>query len=405
MKPPRNPRVLLINRALPSQTPGGIERHVEDLAFGLSHSGCRIHLLTAPVGLPDRRRFEEAGVTLHDVPFANPARYTVRYLLLIGSRINQLLTNHRFDLIHAHEFSLGAWRPRADAPLLILTVHGTLTSETPLHRDAYRQLKPWQRPWAWGRFGRRLLYAPLWRRALKRADGLLVDSDFTRRELMGLMPEIEPKLRQVPLGVRETGPEPPAHEKARRELGWRGVQLLTVGRLEWQKGHAEALEALATLRQLDWHYTIVGAGSRAGALSRLIARLDLQRRVTLAGYVDQAHKLTLLAAADLFLWPELTHPAFGLAGLEANLAATPALATRRGAIPETLGRRGGWLVDRADSTALAQGLETLLSDPQRLRTARDGLRADTLARFSFPAMIEAVRAQYQTLSPSPPRSI
>lgn len=390
-------RVLLVNRALPAHVPGGLERHVHDLALGLAAAGCRVQLLAAPLPPDEEARYEALGVRIHPMAAARPERYSLGCLLRAGAAINQVLENNSIDIIHAQEFALGFWSPPPGAPPLVLTVHGTITSETPLHRDVYRQLGAAGRARAWLRYGRRYLYAPVWRRALARAARVLVDSDFTLGELERLAPEAARKAHLIPLGVREPGAEPPGREEARKRLGWRGTQLLTTGRLEWQKGHELALEALAGLREMDWHYTIAGAGAYGEALKNAVARLGLQERVTLAGWVAEETKALMLAGSDLFVWPERTHPAFGLAGLEALLARTPVLATRRGAIPEVLGARGGWLVERCDAAALGEVLGPLLAHPETLAAARVGLREDALARFSFEAMIGATLAQYRGL--------
>jgi glycosyltransferase involved in cell wall biosynthesis len=393
-------RILHIARSLPAHLPGGLERHVEDLALGLAAAGCETHLLTAPLPPAERQRLEAAGLRLHAISRATPARYTVRYLLGVGRRIDELLAAHPFDLIHAQEFALGCWTPPPTAPPLVLTVHGTITSETPLHPDVYRQLSLNGRARAWLHFGRRYLYAPLWRRTLRRADRILVDSVFSHDELVRLIPECRAKIHHIPLAVREPGALPPERHEARRRLGWQGTQLLTTGRLEWQKGHEIALEALAGLRQWEWHYTIAGTGANAEPLRRRIGDLNLGDRVTLAGWVSEESKARMLAGADLFLWPERTHPAFGLVGVESMLHSTPVLAIRRGAIPEILsGQAGeGWLVEDCDPQSFAARLARLLAHPDRLAAAREGLRQATLDHFSFATMIQSVLAEYQGLA-------
>ncbi len=390
-------KVLLVNRALPIHVAGGVERHVEDLALGLAALGLEAHLLAAEAPAQEGERFAAGGVTLHGIPIGDPARYSLTYLRRIGPLIESLQERHRFDLIHAQEFGLGFWKPPPSGPPLVLTVHGTLTSETPLHRDVYPLLGPARRVEAWLRYGRRYLYAPWWRGALGRADRILVDSSFTLGELERLAPACRDRLRLIPLSVREAGPPPPSRDQARIDLGWTGHHLLTIGRLEWQKGQDLAVKALAGLRDRAWHYTIAGTGGRAAALRRLIARLGLEDRITLAGRVDDAAKARMLAGADLVLWPERVHPAFGLAGLEALLHSTPILATRRGAIPEVLGREeppGGWLVEQATPEAFRHALAGLLAEPDRLAAARIGLRDRTLRRFPFEAMIQSTRDAY-----------
>lgn len=392
-----------MNRALPCHVPGGLERHVEDLALGLAgRGGIELHLLTAPMPPGSTRPYLDAGIRLHPVPEANPQRYSLRYLQSVGKRIAQLNRRWAFDLVHGEEFALGFWRPRFHETPMILSVHGTITSETPLHPDVWRTLNYPARLRALARFGRRFLFHPPWMRSLNAARRILVDSEFTRRELLRIAPLCAASIRRVPLAVRETG-KPLDRTTARTALNWEGCQLLTVGRLEWQKGHEIALEALARLSpdQLPahWHYTIVGDGSYRRRLERRIAQLKLTDRVTLAGRVSQQRKQQMLAGADLFLWPERTHPAFGLVGVEAMLASTPILALNRGAIPEILGRHGGWLVDAVDPDQFADALATILSNPSRLRARRAILREDALRRFAFPAMIDAVLAQYRSIAP------
>jgi glycosyltransferase involved in cell wall biosynthesis len=390
-------RLLLINRGMPAHVPGGLERHVEDLALGLAQAGPDVHLLSAPLPADERERLAALGIVAHAAPTRRSDRYTLAYLTGIGERIRELHGRHRYDLIHAQEFALGFWDPPLSAPPIVLSVHGTITSETPLHPDCRRHLRAYQWPWAWARFGRRYAYTPFWRGHLRAAARILVDSAFTRGELERIVPDCRGAIFPLPLAIREAGSAPPDREQARRELGWDGLRLLTIGRLEWQKGQDLALEALAGLRGMDWSYTIAGVGSAHSRLVRLIDKLRLTGRVQLIGRLGEMEKRRMLAGADLFVWPERTHPAFGLAGLEAMLHDTPVVATPRGAIPEVLGDRGGWLA--ADSTvgALQAALQPLLRDPAQLRVRRAGLRRWALTRFAFDRMIDSVIHHYHAV--------
>lgn len=389
-----NRSVLMINRALPQHWAGGLERHVEDLVFGLASAGWRVGLLSAPLGPSDAARYRDAGIQLH-TSHASPRRYSLRYMLGIGRTIDEVLNHDSYDLIHAHEFALGTWLRPANAPPVILSVHGTITSETPLHPDVYNQLGSAQRAKAWLRYGRRFAFAPAWRRALRQSDRILLDSAFSRDELERIVPDCLDKTRLVPLAVRETTP-PPNRQESLAKLGWQGTHLLTIGRLEWAKGHELALEALARLREFAWTYWIVGEGTHRAAIERAILRLGLSDRVHLAGRVSQEQKLAMLAAADLFIWPERTHPAFGLAGLESLLAGTPVIATRRGAIPEVIGARGGWLAEPSVDSFTAV-LRPLLSNLELLVSARANLRAEALDRFAFERMLNSVQAVYRSV--------
>lgn len=372
-----------------------------DLAAGLVAEGLEVGLLSTPIPAAYRNELAAAGITCHEVAGVSPGRYSPAYFRAVGPAIERLTAAGAFDIVHGQEFGLGLWRgPAPGGPRLVLTVHGTLTSETALHPDLFRALSLGGRLWALRRYGRRFLFGPAWHRMLDRAERILVDSEFTAKELRRIRRAIAPRTRVVPLGVdmrRYPGLDAAA---ARSALGWRAggpPQLITVGRLEWQKGHDIALEALATLRDLEWDYWIVGEGSAEAGLRRRIGELGLGDRVRLTGRVDAETKRRMLAAADLFLWPERTHPAFGLVGLEALLMETPVLAARRGAIPEVVDADSGWLHDPESPAALAAALGPLLREPARLGRMAAGLRERTLRRFAPAAMARGTLDVYREL--------
>jgi glycosyltransferase involved in cell wall biosynthesis len=392
-------RILLVNRALPCHRPGGLERHVEDLALGLAARGHAVHLLAAAVPPPHAARFAAAGVTLHPAPAADPQRYTLGYLRAAGPAIERLLAAHAFDLIHIQEFAAGFWTPRAGMPPVVLTVHGTITSETPLHRDVYPALALRARPAAWLRYGRRFLFAPAWRAALRCAALVCVDSHFTQGELLREQPALREAIRVVPLSVHAETLAYPPHEAARAELGWDPAipHILTLGRVEWAKGQTTALAALATLRDLPWRWIVPGVGSDLETLRREIAAHGLQDRIGLPGRIEEPLKRAMLAAADLFLWPEQTHPAFGLVAVESMLAGTPVLGTPRGAIPEVIGTHG-WIAPSPDAAGLAAALQTILRTPATLKTKRPAQRPAALERFGYERMLKDYEAIYQEVT-------
>lgn len=398
-------KILLVNRALPEHVPGGLERHAEDLAWGLAADGIETHVLAAEASEAIRARYAQAGVTLHGLDGVAPERYTLAWLRRAPGRIRELHTRENFDLIHGQEFALGNWRAQPGDPTVVVTVHGTITSETPLHRTVFPMLSPWGKAWALARFGRRWLYQPAWRRTLGTAQAILVDSAFTREELLRWQSQWENKLRVVGLAVGEDLASPLDRDAARLKLGWQGMHFLTLGRLEWQKGHEHMLRSLAELREragkdalAKVHYHIAGAGSYEPTLRTLTRRLKLEANVEFCGRVSEEQKRTMLAGADLFVWPERTHPAFGLVGLEAMLQGTPVLATARGAIPEMLDEGSGWCVPaarRADEAIFTERLQAMLSAPEILINQREGLRERTLARFTLARMIEGTVAAYR----------
>lgn len=94
----------------------------------------------------------------------------------------------------------------------------------------------------------------------------------------------------------------------------------------------------------------LGPERRSGASRRPHARLP--RRIT-------------PIAADLFLYPDLTQPAFGLVGAEALACGVPVIGARHGAIPEVLGEEET-LFAPGDAKDLREKIATALDDLPRL---------------------------------------
>ena len=77
-------------------------------------------------------------------------------------------------------------------------------------------------------------------------------------------------------------------------------------------------------------------------------RPSLSRRVRFVGRVDGHQKAALLAGARCLWMPALWDEPFGLTLVEAMMSGTPALGTRRGALPEVVSGEVGALGDTLD---------------------------------------------------------
>lgn len=161
------------------------------------------------------------------------------------------------------------------------------------------------------------------------------------------------------------------------------LRLASVGRLDPQKGFDQMLDALATLREIPWHWAIAGDGPERDALAAQRDRLGLNDRVTLLGRRPASD---LLARAQLLLAPSRSE-GMPLVPLEAIEAGVPVLASPIAPHEELLGEAPGSLLDAAparwtddlarifrdagarDALRLAQ--RALLGDDPRARLWRD----------------------------------
>jgi glycosyltransferase involved in cell wall biosynthesis len=167
--------------------------------------------------------------------------------------------------------------------------------------------------------------------------------------------------------------------------------LLAVCRLEPQKGLDVALRALpgVVARHPDAQFVVLGEGPQRAELERLARSLGVP-----AQFLGRVPDVTAwLRRAEL-----LVHPArwegFGLALLEAMLAAGPVVATNVSSIPEiVVDGETGLLVPPDDAEALAVAITRVLDDPADYG-ARGRARAER--DFSVAKMADRTLAVYET---------
>jgi glycosyltransferase involved in cell wall biosynthesis len=295
------------------------------------------------------------------------------------------------DIVHSQE--LGYWYSAQAARLkrrlgyrLVLTVWETIPFS-----GSYRNLRT-----------RR--YRPL---VLRETDLFLAATERARGALLleGAPPE---RIRVAPPGIdleRFAAPGPPDGD---RHL------ILSPGRLVWEKGHQDAIRALAALKQgvvrspdgVEPRLLIVGAGPEEERLRRYAAELGLSDAVDLRRFVPYEEMPALFARASCVVLASLPQwdweEQFGMVLAEAMAASVPILASSSGAIPEVVGRDvpqfapGDWL---GLARLLAEGP---LSAAPGQRTAYDPER---VRNFGAAAAAERLAAAYDdVLSDRPARA-
>jgi glycosyltransferase involved in cell wall biosynthesis len=155
------------------------------------------------------------------------------------------------------------------------------------------------------------------------------------------------------------------------------LNVLLCGRLIEAKGQHHVLEALRTVQRRggpEFRVTIVGEGPLRARLEAMTREYGWQERVIFAGHVPYASEELVehFRAADVF-----AHPSFTLNGrkegipgtiVEAMACGLPVVATWHAGIPAVIDDRlDGLLVPERDIPALADALESLLSDASERR--------------------------------------
>jgi len=168
------------------------------------------------------------------------------------------------------------------------------------------------------------------------------------------------------------------------------IVLLSVGRIEENKGFQILVAALAALRDHSgriaegrWRWVLVGDGPFRPRLRRAIAAAGLTERVLLAGRLHDTQLHAWYEAADLFVHPTL-YEGSSIVTLEAMAHRRAVVATTAGGLPDKVrGGVNGWLVPPGDGSALAAAISGALADPARLRSMGLESRAIVEREFSW----------------------
>lgn len=242
--------------------------------------------------------------------------------------------------------------------------------------------------------------------ALALVGRIITTSAYTARRLADfvLLPipidVVEPGVDAAPLAAAEGAP----------------ARLLCVASVTARKGHEVLLAALAGLRDLGWQCDFVGSLSRdpvhAAQVEALIRRYQLDARVRLCGEQTPLELQRTYAEADVFVLAS-HYEGYGMVISEALARGLPVVATRGGALAETVPSGAGLLVPPGDAAALAAALRRVLVEPGLRRELRAGARrarltlrawADAAAGFeaALDAALEAVPDGKTDVAPGAP---
>lgn len=347
--------------------------------------GKAIHIVTADVpGAAEYDRDHPNSVhrlSLKRVPWLKPESLLM-YLRFFFTALWLALT-HRFDAIHAGRAlpeGLVAWLvARLTFRPVVIYAHG-------------EELTGW---------GRGNKYKAM-RFALRHADRVIANSDFTQRTLveMGVMQE---RIEIIHPGVDTERFRPGLpFQDLRDSLGLpEGAKLiLSVGRLSRRKGFDMVIRCLPALLEsgLDVHYAIVGIGEDEAYLRSLAASTGMSVRVHQLGHVPMQDLPRWYNACDVFVLANREidgdTEGFGIVFLEAAACGKAAIAGRAGGTGSAvLDGVTGLQVDGDSADALHRALLALLNDPAHAQ----GYAAAALDRVTRSLSWEAVALRTQSL--------
>lgn len=200
--------------------------------------------------------------------------------------------------------------------------------------------------------------------------------------------------------VEAFAPRPP-DAAVRTRLGGQPGELLVgmIGSLRVMKGHRVVVEAVARLGAAasGMRFVFLGRGSQDAAVREMVARAGLDERIILAGFADDLP--AAMAALDVALYTPIESDGMSRVVWEYLAAARPLIASRVGAVAETLADgEHALLVHAGDAGDLARALARVADDPalrQRLGAAG---RALVLERHSGARLAATLEERYARLA-------
>jgi glycogen(starch) synthase len=398
---------------------GGLERHVYDLVRHLADAGVEVTLITRDATPPgdDQERDDAARIhpllTLRTVPYrtfplAGRRGTTVldrsTAYPLFGERAGRvaldLVRHGAVDVVHGLGASvLGYARQRrtVDAPLVLnpqgLEEFGaTDPRRARLKRAAYLPLRRAVRVCA--QAADRVIATD---RALEAV--VMHHLDLTPDRVVTIPNALD--LRWVDsLSTTEDG------ARLRREaaIGEDDAVLLSVGRIEENKGFHVLAEALGALRDIApaiasgrWRWVVVGDGPYRARLDRAVAGAGIEANTLFTGRLDDATLHAWYEAATVFVHPTL-YEGSSLVTLEAMSHRRAVVASRAGGLPDKV-RPGvnGWLVAPGDAGELAGAISGALARRGVLIDFGLAGRSIVEREFSWRAAGDATIALYRDL--------
>ena len=325
--------------------PGGANNHICHLADHFARLGHDARII-APASRREGLR-RDGLIVIGERPIGLPAGGSVARITLsltLGPKVERVLASEGFDVVHLHE---------PFVPLLPFQVlrRSTATTVATFHaaKDEGRRWYSYFRP-----------AISIWWHKIQ---GKIAVSPAALRLISRYFPD---DYEIIPNGVkydRFASPVPPFAEYKDGKLN-----ILFLGRLEKRKGLPYLLQAYAQVkaRMPDTRLLIVGPdGGMRQACDAFVQRERL-KDVVFTGYVSDKDLPRYYKTADVFCAPNTGNESFGIILLEAMAAGTPVIASDIEGFAYVVGHQTeGMLVPRRDTTALADALLELLSDPDR----------------------------------------
>ena len=345
VSPSRPVRVLMDGTAIPADL-GGVGRYVDDLVPELVAEGAD---LTMVVQARDAEHFSKRVPDARVI--AVPRRFESRPARMAWEQtgLASLVRKVRPDVLHSPHYTC----PQFPGAPVVITLHDATFFS---HPQAHSPLK-------------RRFFTRAIKRAIRRADALVVPSEATRDETIKYAGGSADQFYVAYHGVDRTVFHPvddAERERVAASLGLSGRRYVGfLGTLEPRKNVPNLVRGwVEAVRDMDDAPALVLAGGKGWDedIDPALARVPSALTVLRPGYLPLEDLPGFLSGCDVLAYPSIAE-GFGLPVLEAMSCGAATLTTRLTSLPEVGGDAVAYCGTDPDS--IARELRRLLDDPGR----------------------------------------
>lgn len=291
--------------------------------------------------------------------------------LHVSAAVRTLLEQRRPAVVHIHGPSRLAYASYRSARALgmatILHVHGSVRNQ----------------------------FSPAYIRMCREVETVLVPSRYVADSLY----EHAGRRSAVHVCPNAVGPVIPS---ARVRLGRLSnpLKLISVGRLEANKGHDVAIRCVRGLLDRGQQATlsVFGEGPELQALNELAHSLNVQRHITINKPIANERLIKELEESEFVLVPSRDFEGFGLVAAEAASQASVCVASNVGGLREVVIQNvTGVLVRENDYDAFTNAIIDLASDVERFDMMRLAARSHAQTAFGLQRFVSTIVGIYKSL--------
>ena len=363
-------------------TLGGSGVVASELALGLAHRGHTVHIVSYSV--PFRLSGFNPNIRVHEVEVATyPLFKYPPYTLALATKLAQVASEERLDIIHAHyavPHAVSAFLAKEilgeNAPKIVTTLHGTDITLVGADESFHRVTKF----------------------AIELSDGVTAVSNYLKDRTIREF-SIERSI-EVIYNFIDTTRDVGDSECTRMHWAPGGERILMhASNFRTVKRPSDVIRVFDLVRkQVPAKLLLVGEGPERLFVQQIAKELDLTPHVHFLG--EQAYLESLLSSADLFLLPS-EQESFGLVALEAMSCGVPVIGSQVGGLPEVVvDGETGYLFPVGEVREMAAAaVDLLTSDKHAVFSAKARARARN--EFDGEKIIPQYEALYRRLVESP----